>query len=85
MILRRFVHFMLCLKHYFESQISAFKGDQRAWKFNQIGVLVYYCRSRLPVYKVPGEVRLLKDLPRNAAGKIDKLTLKERMSPTTSS
>ena len=35
--------------------------------------------------RIPGEVRLLKDLPRNAAGKIDKLTLREGAFPTTSS
>jgi acyl-CoA synthetase (AMP-forming)/AMP-acid ligase II len=37
--------------------------------------LLELCRERLPAHKVPREVRLRGDLPRNPAGKIDKKAL----------
>lgn len=40
------------------------------------GDLLAACRARLPGYKVPQEFRLLDQMPRNAAGKVDKLALK---------
>lgn len=41
-------------------------------------VLVAYCRERLANFKVPREVVVLANLPRNAAGKIDKAGLLTR-------
>lgn len=38
--------------------------------------IVRWCRGRLPSFKVPKVVRILKEFPRNASGKIDKLSLK---------
>jgi long-chain acyl-CoA synthetase len=35
-----------------------------------------WCQGRLPSYKVPGTVRTLPEFPRNASGKIDKVTLR---------
>lgn len=40
--------------------------------------LVAYCRERLANFKVPREIVVLPDLPRNAAGKIDKAHLLTR-------
>ncbi|GAA1297686.1 3-[(3aS,4S,7aS)-7a-methyl-1,5-dioxo-octahydro-1H- inden-4-yl]propanoyl:CoA ligase [Planotetraspora silvatica] len=39
------------------------------------GELVAYCRGRLAGFKVPREVVLVAELPRNAAGKVDKAAL----------
>jgi acyl-CoA synthetase (AMP-forming)/AMP-acid ligase II len=36
-----------------------------------------HCRSRLPLFKLPGQFRLLKTLPHNSAGKILKSKLRE--------
>lgn len=38
-------------------------------------VLRLHCRTRLTPYKVPGQIRIVADLPRTAAGKIDRATL----------
>lgn len=38
-----------------------------------------YCRQRLAKYKVPTEVIVLEDLPKNATGKIDKKTLHQQV------
>ncbi len=38
------------------------------------------CRSRLTGYKVPREIHLLSELPRNTSGKIDKLELARRLA-----
>ncbi len=34
--------------------------------------LIDYCHQRLPKFKVPSEIRLVKNLPKNAAGKVDR-------------
>jgi acyl-CoA synthetase (AMP-forming)/AMP-acid ligase II len=34
--------------------------------------LLRYCAERLPAFKVPSEIRLIKSLPKNASGKIDR-------------
>ncbi|MBZ5640485.1 MAG: acyl--CoA ligase [Acidobacteriia bacterium] len=39
------------------------------------GILAW-CRERLPAYKIPTTLRSLREFPRNASGKIDKLALK---------
>jgi acyl-coenzyme A synthetase/AMP-(fatty) acid ligase len=39
------------------------------------GELLAHCRTRLTPHKVPREIRITKNLPRNIAGKIDKLAL----------
>jgi acyl-coenzyme A synthetase/AMP-(fatty) acid ligase len=36
------------------------------------------CRERLSRYKVPKEFRLVRDLPRNRMGKIDRRALREQ-------
>jgi amino acid adenylation domain-containing protein len=41
------------------------------------GVILDYCRQVLPAYMMPGEIRLVKNMPLNANGKIDKKTLLE--------
>ncbi|MGZ6240243.1 MAG: class I adenylate-forming enzyme family protein [Syntrophales bacterium] len=38
--------------------------------------VVQFCRQRLPPHKVPGEVRLVSELPKSEAGKIQKQALK---------
>ena len=35
-----------------------------------------FCKSRLAGYKKPGSVEIVDELPKNAAGKIDKASLK---------
>jgi acyl-CoA synthetase (AMP-forming)/AMP-acid ligase II len=40
--------------------------------------LIAWCRERMANYKVPREVVVTDDLPRNGAGKISKLDLRER-------
>jgi acyl-coenzyme A synthetase/AMP-(fatty) acid ligase len=37
--------------------------------------LMGYCRTRLPAYKVPREIYMIKEMPRNPAGKVDKRVL----------
>ena len=39
-----------------------------------------FCRERLAAYKVPAAVDVIDELPRNAAGKIERPTLEERAS-----
>jgi long-chain acyl-CoA synthetase len=36
-----------------------------------------HCRKRLPLFKVPDQIRLLKSLPHNSAGKVLKSKLRE--------
>jgi acyl-CoA synthetase (AMP-forming)/AMP-acid ligase II len=40
--------------------------------------LIAFCRDKLANYKVPREVRVVAELPRNAAGKVLKTTLREQ-------
>jgi O-succinylbenzoic acid--CoA ligase len=42
--------------------------------------LITHCRTHLAAYKVPKAVYLLKELPRNASGKLLRRALKERLS-----
>jgi long-chain acyl-CoA synthetase len=48
------------------------------------GQLLAHCRRRLTPYKVPREIHIVSELPRNAAGKVDKRALASRpaRSPT---
>jgi len=39
------------------------------------GELLAYCRTRLTAFKVPREIHIVADLPRNSSGKIDKRAL----------
>jgi acyl-CoA synthetase (AMP-forming)/AMP-acid ligase II len=39
------------------------------------GELLAHCRTRLTAFKVPREIRIVVDLPRNSSGKIDKRAL----------
>ena len=40
-----------------------------------VGELILHCRIRLTPHKVPRKILIVPDLPRNTAGKIDKLAL----------
>src|SRR5262249_48992980 len=39
------------------------------------GRLLAHCRTRLTAFKVPREIQILAELPRNASGKVDKRAL----------
>jgi acyl-CoA synthetase (AMP-forming)/AMP-acid ligase II len=39
-----------------------------------------WCRRLMPPHKVPHLLEILRDFPRNASGKVDKLALKDRLS-----
>ena len=39
------------------------------------GELLAYCRTRLTAFKVPREIHIVADLPRNPFGKVDKRAL----------
>jgi acyl-CoA synthetase (AMP-forming)/AMP-acid ligase II len=49
------------------------------------GQLLAHCRRRLTPYKVPREIHIVSELPRNPAGKLDKRALASRSaaSPST--
>jgi fatty-acyl-CoA synthase len=47
------------------------------------GDLLEFCRSRLAAYKVPLSFELVDELPRNAAGKVEKHRLAEAGAPAT--
>jgi acyl-coenzyme A synthetase/AMP-(fatty) acid ligase len=40
-----------------------------------VGELLAYCRTRLTAFKVPREIHIVEDLPRNSSGKVDKRAL----------
>ena len=44
---------------------------------NNKNPLIEYCHQKLPKYKVPSEIRLVKKLPKNAAGKVDREMCKD--------
>jgi long-chain acyl-CoA synthetase len=44
--------------------------------------LLQHCASLLPEYKVPSRVELRSDLPKNAAGKIQKRALRDELDPS---
>jgi len=46
------------------------------------GELLAHCRMRLTPHKVPRQIHLLEQLPRNTAGKVDKVALAKYLSPT---
>jgi acyl-coenzyme A synthetase/AMP-(fatty) acid ligase len=39
------------------------------------GELLAHCRTRLTAFKVPREIQIIAELPRNASGKVDKRAL----------
>jgi fatty-acyl-CoA synthase len=39
------------------------------------GELLAHCRSRLTPHKVPSQIHFLDQLPKNTAGKVDKISL----------
>jgi long-chain acyl-CoA synthetase len=45
------------------------------------GTLIEHCKKNLAPYKVPAVIHLVAALPRTTVGKIDKLALRERLSP----
>ena len=44
------------------------------------GELIAHCRARLTAHKVPRQFVFLPQLPKNSAGKVDKLTLVEKLT-----
>jgi len=42
--------------------------------------ILEHCATNLAKYKVPDDVEILEELPRNAAGKIERPTLEDRAS-----
>jgi acyl-coenzyme A synthetase/AMP-(fatty) acid ligase len=44
-----------------------------------VGELLAHCRMRLTSHKVPRQIHLLEQLPKNTAGKVDKLALAKRL------
>lgn len=42
--------------------------------------LIEFCRSRIAHFKCPSAVAVVAEIPRNAAGKIDRLSLRERLT-----
>src|SRR5262249_41383538 len=49
------------------------------------GQLLAHCRQRLTPYKVPREIHVVSELPRNASGKLDKRALADQAAATVSS
>jgi acyl-coenzyme A synthetase/AMP-(fatty) acid ligase len=43
------------------------------------GQLLAYCRQRLTPYKVPRQIHIVSELPRNPSGKVDKRALANRL------
>ena len=43
--------------------------------------IIAFCRERLANFKVPRAVRIVGDLPRNAAGKVLKFALRDEARP----
>jgi acyl-coenzyme A synthetase/AMP-(fatty) acid ligase len=41
------------------------------------GELMAHCRTRLTAYKVPREIHIVAELPRNSSGKVDKRVLQD--------
>lgn len=63
-------------------EIAAFVIPRAAARGTVDGpILVDHCRERLARYKVPREVFLVDELPRNATGKVTKGALVERLTP----
>ncbi|MBK6518963.1 MAG: hypothetical protein IPG04_33670 [Polyangiaceae bacterium] len=54
---------------------KAFVVLRRGSTLDAAGVL-QHCKARLPQYALPREVVMLKTMPKNASGKLDKLSLK---------
>jgi acyl-coenzyme A synthetase/AMP-(fatty) acid ligase len=49
------------------------------------GELVSHCRVRLTPHKVPRQIHFCSQMPRNAAGKVDKLALAQRLTAASNS
>jgi long-chain acyl-CoA synthetase len=45
----------------------------------EVGELLAHCRAHLTPHKVPRQIRIVEELPRNTAGKIDKASLLRTM------
>ncbi len=45
------------------------------------GALVAWCREKMANYKVPRRIELLRELPRNPSGKVQKFELRKRVQP----
>jgi acyl-coenzyme A synthetase/AMP-(fatty) acid ligase len=45
------------------------------------GQLLAHCRQRLTPYKVPREIQIVSELPRNPSGKVDKRVLANQVNP----
>jgi acyl-coenzyme A synthetase/AMP-(fatty) acid ligase len=41
-----------------------------------VGELIAHCRTHLTAFKIPREIHIVPDLPKNSSGKLDKLALK---------
>jgi long-chain acyl-CoA synthetase len=48
-------------------------------------MLIAHCRTRLSAHKLPRQIQFLSQLPRNTAGKVDKLALANCLAGTTES
>jgi acyl-CoA synthetase (AMP-forming)/AMP-acid ligase II len=59
-----------------EDEVVAFVVARRPV---ETGALAAHCRARLTPYKLPREIHIVGELPKNAAGKIDKLELRRRL------
>jgi acyl-coenzyme A synthetase/AMP-(fatty) acid ligase len=46
------------------------------------GELIAHCRTRLTAFKVPQQIRIVSELPRNSSGKLDKRALLAEPGPT---
>lgn len=56
--------------------IAAFVTLRPGTEDGQTASLAEWCRRNLPSHKVPGQINILDEFPRNASGKIDKLALR---------
>ena len=58
------------------NRLKLFVSLERPRKKIDKGSIIRFCRMRMPAYKVPGEVVMLKSIPKNDEGKIDREALK---------
>jgi len=45
----------------------------------EVGALMAHCRAHLTPYKVPREIRIVGELPKNASGKVNKVALRQQL------
>ena len=67
-----------CRTHANEDAAVAFVVNRRAL---DVAELIAHCRQRLTSYKIPREIRLVTQLPRNSVGKVNKQDLAKRLGP----